>query len=87
MSSREYAEWLAFTRHEPIGDQRRDLQTAGLMALIVNVNRIKGQKAKVQDFMPVFWPGQDAVPDWHRHLTMIEMINAAFGGDDLREAE
>ena len=85
VSSREYAEWMAFARHEPIGAQRGDLQAAMICMLVANVNRGKGQRPfRVQEFLPEYWP-HSAEPDWQRQLAMVEMLNAAMGGDDLRE--
>ena len=62
ISSREFAEWLAFYRLEPFGEERADLRMAVLAALIANVNR-NPKKRRVftpEDFMPKFEPPSDS---------------------------
>lgn len=55
MSSREFAEWMAFYKMEPFGEERADLRAAIVACTIANVNRAKGKRAfKVDDFMPRF---------------------------------
>lgn len=51
--SREFAEWLAFYRIDPFGEQRADLRNGILAALVANAMRRSGQQpAKPEDFMP-----------------------------------
>jgi len=65
MSSREFAEWLAYYSLEPFGEVRADLRMATVAALIANANR-NGQKRKEpytpQDFMPKFEDSPERPP-------------------------
>ena len=55
ISSRDLAEWMAFSRLEPWGEERADLRMGIIASTIANANRGKGQKPyKVQDFLPSF---------------------------------
>ncbi len=79
MSSREYSEWIAFASVEPIGEARKDLRTAQLCAMLVNVNRAKNQKAAtVADYMPRFWKEDDQPTD-DDMLAQAERITEMLG--------
>ena len=57
ISGRQLAEWMAYARLEPFGEERADLRMAILAALIANVNRDPKKKSspyEVSDFMPKF---------------------------------
>jgi len=87
MSSRELSEWMAFAREEPIGEHRADLRTGILASLIANANRDPKKRHKpftASDFMPEFWDRGGAEQDWTDQLMIIETLNMAFGGQDLR---
>ena len=57
ISSVQFAEWMAYSRLEPWGEERDDLRMAIIASTIANVNRGKNTKAfKPQDFMPSFEP-------------------------------
>lgn len=45
MSSREFSEWIAFSRVEPFGPAREDLRSGIHIAMTYNANRRKGQRA------------------------------------------
>lgn len=89
VSSREFAEWLAYERLEPFGPERDDLRAALVAAVIANVNRDPKKRRKpyeVSDFMPKF----DRGPEPERKsdgelLARVEMLNAVFGGVDKRK--
>lgn len=100
MSSREFAEWIAFARVEPIGDDRQDMRLARLLAFLANIvhtfaRRKRGGKVfEPHDFLPNFWddveiePVPDATPDrqaWQQQLQFMELWNIAMGGKDLRQ--
>jgi hypothetical protein len=52
MSSRELAEWMAYERIEPSGQERIELMIAQLTALFFNVHRAEGASAKsAEDFL------------------------------------
>ena len=85
MSGRELAEWVAFDAIDPIGAGRGDLQAAIVASTIANVWRPKNKRAyKIQDFIPKFKRPKKRRQTWQQQLTMVEMLNAAFGGRDLR---
>ncbi len=55
ISSREFAEWIAYDQLEPFGEQRADLRAGITAATVANVNRGKGQRPfAAADFMPKF---------------------------------
>ncbi|MBT8199580.1 MAG: DUF4035 domain-containing protein [Acidimicrobiia bacterium] len=52
ITSREFAEWIAYDRLEPIGDDRSDHMIAQLTAILANIHRRPGTKAyTVTDFL------------------------------------
>ena len=61
ISSRQFAEWMAYSRLEPWGEDRDDLRMGIVASVIANSNRGKGKKPyKPQDFMPDFEPEDEA---------------------------
>jgi len=55
ISSREFAEWIAYSTIEPFGEERADLRAGIIASVIANVNRGKGHAPyKPRDFMPTF---------------------------------
>lgn len=50
MSSREFTEWMAYAALEPFGEERADLRSAQIAALIANANR--DPKKKPTPFKP-----------------------------------
>ncbi len=82
ISSREFAEWMAFDRVEPIGGRRGDYQTAMLAALLANIYRDPKAHRRpyaVQDFVPQWW--QAARPtDWRQVLHKAALVTRMLGG-------
>ena len=61
ITSAQFAEWMAYSRLEPWGEDRDDLRTGIVASVIANSNRGKGKKPyKPQDFMPDFEPEDEA---------------------------
>ncbi len=57
ITSKQFAEWMAYSRLEPWGEDRDDLRMGIMASTMANVNRGKNQKPyKPQDFMPSFEP-------------------------------
>ena len=83
ISSREFAEWMAFYRLEPFGEERADLRMAILAAVIANANRDPKQRKQPyepKDFMPQFDQPQDTETEpWEQQLALAHMITAAQG--------
>lgn len=83
MSSLEFTEWIAYAKLEPFGERRADWRAAQIVAMLANVNRGKGQRAyEVKDFLLQF--GRPEPQSWEHQLRIVEALNAAFGGEDLR---
>lgn len=77
MTSAQFAEWLAYARVEPFGEERADLRMGIVASTIANVNRGKGQKPyKPQNFMPDFEPEDEAAAI----ARMEAQVMAALGG-------
>lgn len=90
MSSQEFSEWQAFARLEPFGEERADLRSAIVAAVIANTQRNPKKRAKpfeVQDFMPRFeadGAGKEPMST-EAMLNVVQELNAAFGGKDERK--
>jgi hypothetical protein len=70
MSSHEFAEWMAFARVEPIGEDRDDYRLAYLMSFLANVvsdrsrkNKEKPRVFELSDFLPKFWEAEIAAAE------------------------
>ena len=63
MGGSEFVAWKAFLEVEPVADQRSDLHTAMLMALLANANRDRKKRPKIfelSEFMVDFLKRPDA---------------------------
>lgn len=80
MSSREFAEWLAFFRLQPYGEMREDFRFARLMALLANVNRDPDTSREFthEDFMPKFEDPEPDEPDDDQRQAVAMKIDAYF---------
>lgn len=90
MGSRLLGEWMAFYRLEPRGEARADWRSALMTATLFNVWVKKDERRKVEDFLLRFEGEVKEAgdgPDWEGMLATVEMLNAAFGGDDLRKVD
>lgn len=91
MSSREFAEWMAFYDLEPFGEEQADLRAGIVASTVANVHRDRKKRSKAykpEDFMPKFKrAGKRERTPWQDQLKVIEMWNAAMGGRDLREVK
>ena len=57
ISSKELAEWMAFYKLEPFGEERADIRAAIVACTMANLWRGKSQPAhRLEDFMPKFEP-------------------------------
>lgn len=83
MSSAEFTEWMAFYQLEPFGEERADLRSAIVATTVANAHRGKHQRPyRVEEFMPRFERYPKSPEEM---LAYVEMLNAAFGGKDLRK--
>lgn len=82
MSAREFAEWMAYCRLEPFGEERADLRSAIVAKTVADVNTPKGKRrAKLTEFMPRFEKEEQTVD---QQIGIAAMLTAAFGGKDER---
>lgn len=89
-SSRELSEWMAYDMVEGLPDRRRETLLATLLAATVNAHRdpARGKAARPLDFLPWLAPEEDEeAVGQEAMLARIELLNAAFGGQDLRAEE
>lgn len=84
MPSHKFAEWLAYERLEPFGEERADLRAAIIASSIVNVFAAKGRTVKLKDFM-IDW---DAEPEAEMtDQQVFEKMKAAFKAIKLRKSK
>lgn len=92
MDSRELSEWLAYYKLEPFGQDRQDAGPAIVAHTIANIHRpADSDPYPLSAFFPRIIDGDDQPDDNQEEhmnpqeqLSMVEMLNAAFGGTDLR---
>jgi hypothetical protein len=76
ISSHAYAEWMAYSRIEPWGEEREDLRIGILASMIANMFREKGKKAyQPQDFILNFEPEDEEA----KVQKMIESLRHSLG--------
>ena len=77
ISSRQFAEWMAYAQLEPFGEERDDLRMGIVASTIANVNRGKDKKPyKPSDFMPSFEP----VSEEEQVAQLLVKARKALGG-------
>jgi hypothetical protein len=91
ISSRELSEWRAYYELEPFGEERSDLRSGTIAAVVANTARDPKKRRrpyKASDFMHRFdqEPGEER-PRWEAQLALVEQLNVAFGGRDERKHE
>lgn len=83
MPAHLFWEWMAYNQIDPFVNIRLDILTGIIASTIANVNRPKGKKPfKPGDFIPKFFKRTQT---WTEQLKIVEALNAALGGDDLRK--
>lgn len=84
VSSRELTEWKIYADAEGLPGERGDLQAAMISLVMTNLwrDRKRTRRPKLSEFLPVFW--RKKTQTWEEQLSMVEMLNAAFGGEDRR---
>ena len=77
MTSAQFAEWLAYGRIEPFGEERADLRAGIVASTIANANRGKTQKSFTpEQFMPSF----EAETEEEAGARLLAKALQAFGG-------
>lgn len=89
LSSREIAEWRAYSDLEMLPNERLEFLLATLTTVLVNVNLAEdSEPAEIADFLPWLRLHDDEEEeqrmDAEAMVAMIEELNTAFGGVDLR---
>lgn len=89
MPSSALTEWMAYDLIDPIGSGRIDAGFGLVAATIVNVRRKRGRRAvKPIEMYPSwdqeFLKAHPARQTWQAQLSIVEMLNVAYGGKDLR---
>lgn len=90
ISSKELTEWRAYAALEPFGEARADLRAGIVARTVAEVHRDPKRRKRpfeVKEFMPRFeeTAGEDVEQTPEQQLALVEMLNAAFGGKDLRK--
>lgn len=86
LTSWQITEWLAYYQIEPWGEERGDLRAGIVASVTANANRDPKHRKRPytpQDFMPTWDPPEPASVD--NMIRMVEMMNAALGGEDRRK--
>jgi len=91
------SEWLAFADLEPFGPLRADLRAGVITSMVANAFRDPKRRreafgpadffASLEERDPSTMVGMTAGKrrqTWEEQLHLVEMLNAAFGGKDLR---
>ena len=77
ITSVQFAEWMAYSRLEPWGEERDDLRMGIVASTVANVNRPKDKKPyKPTDFMPSFEP----VSEEEQLAQLLAKARKALGG-------
>lgn len=83
------SEWLAYYEIEPFGDERADFRSAisatAISNILLKANWKRPKALKVESFMPKFKERKTEPKSPKDLLAKAEIINAAFGGIDLRK--
>lgn len=85
VTSTELTEWIAYEQVAgQLGPARADIQAAIVAATVANSSRgKKGRRFAPRDFIPRW--DRKARQSWQDQLSIVEQLNAAFGGRDLRK--
>lgn len=85
ISATEFAEWQAYDLLEPFGADRFPAYFGTIAATVANTQRSKRSDKVFQwrDFFPAY--GSSKHQTTAEQISIVEMLNEAFGGVDLRE--
>lgn len=87
MPASAWWEWVAFSKLEPFGSEAAFLRAGIVASTIANANRNPKKRSRPytpKDFMPKFGE-RPRVQSQEEQLRIVEMLNEAFGGQDLRQ--
>lgn len=86
IDSRLFAEYMAYYRIEPWGEERGDLRSAQIAQTIANANRdpkVQPQPFTLDDFLLRF--DEKPARNWKDLMKTVQQLNAAHGGTDRRK--
>ena len=78
---------MAYAGLEPFGEERADLRAGIVAATVANAARdpkVQRDPFTPEEFMPKFESEDSTEQTPEQMLALVEMLNAAFGGQDLR---
>lgn len=90
VSSSELTEWMAYYQLEPFGQERDNLHAGIIASVFANANRDRKKQRKpfeVKDFMLKLGKPKNEKKNAEQLLAKVEILNAAFGGVDLRRTD
>jgi len=80
VTSQEFAEWMAFFRIHPFGEQRMDARFAMLAALVANLwTDSKRKRWTPEEFMPDYEKALDEAEDETPQISVADKVRAFFG--------
>lgn len=81
MGAREFYQWLAYDRIEPLGARGERFQLAQLTSIVTNMMRGKGRAYQLHEFVP-WWraPVQKAAALWAQFTAIVKRHNEKFRG-------
>ena len=90
MTTREFGEWLAYYAYDPFGNERGDLRSAVLCALLANINRDSKHHPrpfKTEDFLLKFKGDEPKPQSQDEQKRMVRTMNTALGGEVRNERQ
>jgi hypothetical protein len=81
IGSREFCEWVAFNRLDPIGLERADVNAALVATVIANANRDPAKRAEpfaLRDFMVVYGGAEDLLPEQQSDETIAAKLKVVL---------
>lgn len=94
MTWRQYLGWVLYASEEPFGEERADLRSAIIAAVVANANRDPKRRPRPfspRDFMPLAAradksPRRAPVTDRSQFRKLTTMMRAAYGKRDRKES-
>lgn len=94
MTWRQYLGWILYASEEPFGEERADLRSAIVAAVVANANRDSRRRPRPfspRDFMPLAAranrsPRRAPVTDSGQFRKLTTMMRAAFGERDREKS-
>ena len=74
ITAREFSEWMAFDRIDPIGRDRDDWNAASIAHTVAEAHRTRKEPYKLKDFLPQYGKPERPTPEQLSHK-----IRSIFG--------